>query len=255
MNASSPTHLVVGGGGGLGAHVVTAVGALGGAVVIADVDPDAAERVAETARGQGIDASAAVVDVRDDSSVAALVAHADAVGAGLGSVVNAVGVTGRHRIEDLTDELLTTLLDVNVGGVVRVARSAVAVLRRRRHGGVVVNIASAAGLRPSPGSSGYSATKGAVVAFSRSLAAELATEGIRVWAVCPPAIETGMYLRMLDELDDVDDGDDRDDDARRIVAAAGAPVGRVIRPDEVADLVAYLVSGRGPPYGAEPYVV
>jgi len=244
VTAPRLAHLVLGGGGGLGAHVVSALGSLGGVVVVADADIDAAGRVTDAARSDGLDAVATFVDVRDTRAVGAAVALADASGAGLGSVVNAVGVTGRVRIDELTDERWSTLVDINLGGVVRVARAAVPVLRARG-GGVIVNIASAAGLRPSPGSAGYSATKGGVVAFSRSLAAELAPDGIRVWALCPPAIETGMYIRMLEESDD---------DAIRIVSEARRPLGRVIRPEEIADLVAYLVRGEGPPYVAEPIV-
>jgi 3-oxoacyl-[acyl-carrier protein] reductase len=240
-------HLVVGGAGGLGEHVVGILGMRGGRVVVADLDGAAAERVAAGARARGADATSVEIDVRSESSVAAAVDVADSAGGGIGSVVNAAGIAGRHRIEDLSDAVLAMLLDVNVAGVVRVCRSAVAAMRRRR-AGVIVNVASAAAVRPSPGSCGYSASKGAVVAFSRSLAAEVAPEGIRVWAICPPAIETGMYSRMLAAVA-------HDDDAQRIIDDARRPLGRVVQPDEVADLIAYLIEGRGPPYGAEPYVV
>lgn len=243
MNVGS-VHLVVGGGGGLGAHIVAAIGARGGPLVVADIDVEAAARVVTDVLAHGVTATALAVDVRDATSVDAAIDFADGFADGLRSVVNASGVGGRYPIEDLSDDRLAGLLDVNVAGVVRVSRSAVRALRRRG-GGVLVNIASAAALRPNPGSCGYSATKGAVVAFSRSLAAELAPEHIRVWAVCPPAIETGMYTRVLAE----------DRDADRLAAEARHPIGRVIQPEEIADLISYLVEGTGPPYGAEPYVV
>lgn len=239
------THVVFGGGGGLGGHIVTALGGLGGAVVVADADEGAATRVAGAAAEGGHRAIATAADVRDHAQVAAAVALADGIGGGLRTVVNAVGISGRARIDDLTEERWTTLVDVNLGGVVRVARAAVPVLRARG-GGVIVNVASVAGLRASPGSSAYSATKGGVVAFSRSLAAEVASDGVRVWAVCPPALDTGMYVRMLD---------DGDGDAVRIAEEAARPLGRVMRPEEIAELVAFLASGAGPPYGAEPLVV
>jgi NAD(P)-dependent dehydrogenase (short-subunit alcohol dehydrogenase family) len=244
VTSAGRVHLVVGGGGGLGEHVVTALGALGGSLVAGDVDLAAAERVAAAAAAGGTDAIAVALDIRDTRSVEAAIERADGIGDGLFSVVNAAGVGGRYRIEELSDERLGALLDVNFVGTVRVTRAAVAALRRRG-GGVVVNVASAAALRPNPGSSGYSASKGAVVAFSRSVAAELASENIRVWAVCPPAIETGMFLRVLAD----------DEDAERLGAEARRPLGRVVQPEEVADLIAYLVAGTGPPYGAEPYVV
>jgi 3-oxoacyl-[acyl-carrier protein] reductase len=237
--------VVLGGGGGLGEHVVAALGRTGDPVIVADADGAAAARVAAIARDAGADAVAATVDVRDKAAVDALVALADGRGSGLATVVNAFGLPGRVAIEELTEERWSALVDVNLGGVVRVARAAVPVLRARG-GGVIVNIASAAALRPSPGSTAYSATKGGVVAFSRSLAAEVAADGIRVWAVCPPAIETGMYVRMLADMDDA---------ARLIAAEAARPLGRVIRPEEIADLVGYLAAGKGPPYGAEPLVI
>jgi NAD(P)-dependent dehydrogenase (short-subunit alcohol dehydrogenase family) len=244
VTSSGRVHFVVGGGGGLGEHVVAALGAQGGSVVVGDVDFEAAQRVATAAASRGIDANAVAVDIRDPESVEAAIGYADGIGGGLLSVVNAAGVGGRYRIEELSDERLAALLDVNFVGTVRVTRSAVHGLRRRG-GGVIVNVASAAALRPNPGSSGYSASKGAVVAFSRSVAAELAGENIRVWAVCPPAIETGMYLRVIAT----------DEDAERLSVEARRPLGRVVQPQEVADLIAYLVAGTGPPYGAEPYVL
>jgi NAD(P)-dependent dehydrogenase (short-subunit alcohol dehydrogenase family) len=244
VKSSRRAHLVVGGGGGLGEHVVAALGARSDPVVVGDIDLAAAERVAAAAVARNVAATAVAVDVRDTDSVEAAIGYADGIGDGLFSVVNAAGVGGRYRIEDLSDERLAALLDVNFVGTVRVTRAAVPALRRRG-GGVVVNVASAAALRPNPGSSGYAASKGAVVAFSRSVAAELAGENIRVWAVCPPAIEAGMYLRVLATEEDAD----------RLAAEARRPVGRVVQPQEVADLIAYLVAGTGPPYGAEPYVV
>jgi 3-oxoacyl-[acyl-carrier protein] reductase len=238
------SQLVVGGGGGLGVHLARALAPLGGTVVVADAALDDAQRVADDLVAAGHAALALHVDVGRPESVAAAVAAADACG-GLAGVVNAAGVTGRIPFAELDEARWARVLEVNLTGAFRVAAAAVPVLRERG-GGVIVTIASAAALRPSPGSVAYAAAKAGVVALSRSLAAEVAADGIRVWAVCPPAIETGIFLRMLGESDD---------HARRIAEEARRPLGRVITPQEVAALVRFLVEGEGPPYGAESYVV
>lgn len=242
--STSGALLVVGGGGGLGAHLADALATLGGTVVVADSSLEDAQRVAGGLEGDGHAAVALHIDVTRAESVDAAVAAADAHG-GLAGVVNAAGVTGRIPFADLDETRWSRVLEVNLHGAFRVAAAAVPVLRARG-GGVIVTIASAAALRPSPGSVAYAAAKAGVVGLSRSLAAEVAADGIRVWAVCPPAIETGIFLRMLHESDD---------HARRIAEEARRPLGRVITPQEVAALVRFLVEGEGPAYGAESFVV
>jgi NAD(P)-dependent dehydrogenase (short-subunit alcohol dehydrogenase family) len=170
---------------------------------------------------------------------------ADRLGAGLEAVVNAAGVPGRIPFAELDASRWARVIDVNLTGAFHVAAAAVAVLRRRG-AGTLVTIASAAATRPSPGSVAYSASKAGVLALSRSLAAEVAGEGVRVWAVCPPAIETGMFLRMIAE--------DPDENARRIAEEAARPLGRVITAAEIAASVGFLVDGGGPPYAAESLV-
>jgi NAD(P)-dependent dehydrogenase (short-subunit alcohol dehydrogenase family) len=238
------TRLVIGGGGGLGAEIARSLGGLGDPVLVADADLDAARGVAAALVEEGIDASSTVIDVTDVRTVATAVESADAIGGGLGAVVNAAGVPGRVPFADLDAARWQRVIDVNLTGAFHVAAAAVQVFRRRR-GGVLVSIASVAGVRPSPGSVAYSASKAGVVAMSRSLAAEVAAEGVRVWAVCPPAIETGMFLRMLA---------DDDDGARRIAEEAARPLGRVVTAAEIAAQVAFLVDGGGSPYAADGLV-
>lgn len=238
--------LVVGGGGGLGRHLVLSLARLGAPVVVADAVIEAAETVAGEAAALGLEVLARPVDVTDQASVDRVVAAADALD-GLVGVVNAAGITGRVPFHELDEQRWTRVVDVNLHGAYRVAAAAIPVLRARG-GGVLVNIASAAALRPSPGSVAYAAAKAGVVALSRSLAAEVAAHGIRVWAVCPPAIDTGIFQRMLAEAGG-------DEHARRIAEEARRPLGRVVTPEEIAEVVRFLVQGGGPPYAAEPLVV
>jgi NAD(P)-dependent dehydrogenase (short-subunit alcohol dehydrogenase family) len=238
------TRLVIGGAGGLGSVIAERLARDGDPVVVADADGAAADRAAAALLAAGLDATGSFVDVTDPESVHAAVRGADRVGSRLGAVVNAVGVEGRVPFDDLDLATWRRVIDVNLTGAFTVAASCIPLFRRRRSG-VLVTVASVAAARPSPGSVAYSASKAGVVGLSRSLAAEVASEGVRVWAVCPPAIETGMYLRML-EADD--------EGARRIAAEAVRPLGRVVRPAEIAALVGFLVEGDGPPYGAEGLV-
>lgn len=122
---------------------------------------------------------------------------------------------------------LAEVIDANLMGAIRCARAVVRPMMGAG-GGAIVNVASVAGLRASPGQAAYAASKGGLLAFTRTLAAELGPKGIRVNAVVPGLIDAGMVKRM----------DRRHRDAR----AAHIPLGRLGEPRDVADAVAFLAS-------------
>lgn len=221
--------IVTGGGRGIGAAVVARL-ALAGHDVIVNYrsDRDAAEAVAAAAGGRSV---AVPADVADPADVERLFA----VAAGLGPVtglVNSAGLTA--HLGDLADTPVDTIrrvLDVNLLGTVLCARRAAQVMSTRRggSGGAIVNLSSAAATLGSAHEYvHYAAAKAAVDAFTMGLAKELAPDGIRVNAVAPGIVRTGIHA-------DAGDPDRPDRLAGRI------PLGRAGEPAEIAPAVAWLL--------------
>jgi 2-keto-3-deoxy-L-fuconate dehydrogenase len=172
-------------------------------------------------------------DVSDDASVRAGVAGAvDALG-GLDVLVNNAGIGAQGTVEDNSDEQWLKVLDVNVLGIVRVTRAALPALRRSPTACIVntCSIAATAGL---PQRALYSASKGAVLALTRAMAADHIGEGIRINCVNPGTADTPWVGRLLAVAEDPD--------AERAALEARQPMGRLVTADEVAAAIQYLAS-------------
>ncbi len=236
--------LVIGAGSGIGRAIALRFAAEGARVAVADLAPDAGhETVRLMDQGEGVFFA---VDVTQRDQVRRLVAEVEAQYGRLDVLVNSAGVAGRGRIEDAPDDLWDRALAVNLSGVFWACQAAVPALQRAS-GGVIINLASVAGLRGWPSSPIYSATKGGVVMLSRSLAACYAREGIHVYAICPTAVDTPIVQALFDRAPDPV--------AARRVYEADEPLGRMISVEEVAALAAYLASDERFPYSPEPFVV
>jgi NAD(P)-dependent dehydrogenase (short-subunit alcohol dehydrogenase family) len=184
--------LVTGAGSGIGRATALRLAREGFGVACLDRDLDGAratvDLVAE-ATGEAVPAEAVAVDVRHEPEVQAAVSAAVAMAGGLDVVVNAAGIVFYRSLADTTQDDLRSILDVNLLGTYAVCRAAAPHLVARR--GAIVNVASAAGMNGRAYLTAYSASKGAVVALTRSLAVELAPD-VRVNAVCPSAVDTPM---------------------------------------------------------------
>jgi NAD(P)-dependent dehydrogenase (short-subunit alcohol dehydrogenase family) len=236
--------LVTGAAGGIGRGVVAGLARAGASVVAADLErADPSGAVADL-RAEGLAVHGAAADAGDPDAVRALVADATRLLGGLDGLVNAAGIPGRGRIEDVDDARWAAIVAANLSSVFYTCREVVPLLRGR--GGTIVNIASSAALREWPGSVAYAAGKAGVVAITRTLAAELAREDVRVWAVCPTAVETPMFPRTFEGSADPVGDERRFRDAQ--------PMGRVLTVDEVTAAVVDLFVRR-PPYTPDPYVV
>ncbi len=217
--------VVTGGASGIGAATARLLAAEGAVVAVLDRDlPPAAER------GSLLRVRA---DVSDDDAVRNAVRDAITQLGGLDILVNNAGVGAVGGVEDNPDDEWHRVLDVNVVGIVRVTRAALPALRASARAAIVntCSIAATAGL---PQRALYSASKGAVAALTRAMAADLLPEGIRVNAVNPGTADTPWVGRLLAAAPDPQ--------AERAALVARQPHGRLVSPDEVAAAIAFLAS-------------
>jgi 2-keto-3-deoxy-L-fuconate dehydrogenase len=228
--------LVTGGASGIGLAIAATFAAEGAAVAVLDLAP-----VRPDALPAAIDYVSA--SVTDDGAVRAAVATAlDSLG-GLDILVNNAGIGAQGTVEDAADEDWHRVLDVNVVGMARVSRAAWPALRASAHAAVVntCSIAATAGL---PQRAVYSASKGAVAALTRAMAADGMPDGIRVNVVNPGTADTPWVGRLLDSA--------ADPVGERAALEARQPHGRLVSADEVAHAALYLASPRaGSTTGAE----
>jgi 3-oxoacyl-[acyl-carrier protein] reductase len=188
----------------------------------------AGEAVALVQSGGG-EAFAARADLSRPEEAARLVEQTASRFGGLDVLVVSHGIWKPAAIEAMTPEQWNETLQVNLGGAYAVCHHAAQVMIPRRSG-AIVTIASTAGQRGEAGYSHYAASKGALLAFTKSLAAELAPHGIRVNAVSPGWVLTDMTRHVFDDA------------ARRAQAVRPIPLGRPGAPEEIAGPVAFLAS-------------
>jgi 3-oxoacyl-[acyl-carrier protein] reductase len=177
-------------------------------------------------------------DLSEPGAPAHLVDAAVAALGGLDLLVNNVGVAVQARFEEVPDEDWDRMWQLNVMSYVRAIRAALPHLRSSK--GVVVNVSSTAGKRPSGGMPHYSVTKAAVLSLSRLVADLYASDGIRCNAVTPGPTATEAWLGEGGLADQ--QGGDREDVLAKV--AAGRPLGRLAEPEEIAGVIVFLASER-----------
>ena len=188
--------LVTGAGSGIGratAHVFAAEGAY---VYVTDVNGEAAQAVAAELAAAGAGAQAVTADVSRGQDVTAMFRAVESAHGRLDVVVNNAGLNVRGDFRHLSDADWVTIREVNLDGVVRVARDGFPLLKVSGRGSLI-NVASILAHRGLRQLTAYSATKGAVTALTRGLAVEYAPFGIRVNALCPGFVETALTRRIL----------------------------------------------------------
>ena len=218
--------LVTGGASGIGLSIAAAFAADGAVVVVLDLAP---ERPSSLPGGLGYVSA----DISDDAAVRRAVAGAVGMLGGLDILVNNAGIGAQGTVEDAPDEEWHRVLDVNVVGTARVSRAAWPALRLSPCAAVVntCSIAATAGL---PQRAVYSASKGAVLALTRAMAADGMADGIRVNAINPGTADTPWVARLLSGAPDPE--------AERAALEARQPHGRLVSADEVARAALYLAS-------------
>lgn len=225
--------LVTGGATGIGRAVVKLFAREGAQVTFLDTNIEEAEATQAWALADGSHVSFIACDVADGPQVHAAVAEVVNRYGRLDVVHANAGIELVKKLADTTAEEWQKVLAVNVGGVYQVVHAALPTMRRQ-HGGAVVITASPHALATYPGMTAYAASKGAVLSLARALALDHASEGIRVNAILPGAVDTPMLRREAATYADPEE-------AMRTFSAL-QPIGRMGQPDEIAPAVLFLAS-------------
>jgi 2-hydroxycyclohexanecarboxyl-CoA dehydrogenase len=233
MKLQGKTALVTGGGRGIGRAIVLALAREGCQVAIADLLPENARAVATEVEAKGIKALALPVDLTRRDEVERAVAETLAQFGQLDVLVNNAGWDRMGLFLDSDEETWERIIAVNFKALLYVSKAALPDMVARGTG-AVVNIASDAGRVGSSGEAVYSGTKGAIIAFSKALARELARHRITVNVVCPGLTETPLLQSLRDQSPRME----------KILDAVtrAIPLGRVANPEEIAGAVVFFAS-------------
>ena len=226
--------IVTGAAHGIGAACAGVYAQAGAQVVVADIDVAQGEATVAAIRGTGGNARFIACDVGRSADCSALVAQAVAAFGRLDILHANAGIELCRSVWDTTDADWDRILAINLSGSFWCARAAMRVMRDAGRGGVVTFTASPHAFLTSREIAAYAATKGGQVALMRALALEGAPFGIRVNAVLPGATETPMLLREAEASGDPA--------ALLRIFAAAQPMGRLVQPEEVAKVAAFLAS-------------
>jgi NAD(P)-dependent dehydrogenase (short-subunit alcohol dehydrogenase family) len=221
--------LVTGAGSGIGRAIVQLFAAEGAHVYVTDVDRAAAEAVAAEIGKVGGAATAIVADVSRGQDVTAMLRAVEGVHGKLDVLVNNAGLNVRSDFRHLSDADWVKIREVNLDGVVRVARDGFPLLKASGRGSLI-NIASIMGYRGLRQLTAYSATKGAILALTRGLAVEYAPFAIRVNALAPGFVETALTERAL-----------KNPGIQKALLES-TPLRRFGRPEEIAKAALFLAS-------------
>lgn len=220
--------IVTGGARGIGRAIAETLAAAGHGVVIADRDAAAAEQTASELRTAGHRAFAAQVDVADRASVEAMVAASVAEFGTVSVLVNNAGIAGKAApIAEQTDADWDLMMAVDLKSVYLCCQAVLPHMLENKHGSIV-NVASIAGKEGNPNMVPYSAAKAGVIGLTKSLGKEVAQHGVRVNAVAPAVIGTEILLQLTQQQIDY--------------MTSKIPMARLGKPEEVANVVAFLAS-------------
>ena len=229
MRLKDKTAIVTGAGSGFGKGIAMRFAKKGARVGVIDINAEAAREVASQI---GNSAFAMEADVSIDGDVSRMVQEALDRWGQLDILVNNAGTTHRNQpMTEVTEEEYERIFAVNVKSVYLSARHVVPVMKKQGFG-VILNVASTAGVRPRPGLVWYNTSKGAMMTATKAMAIELAGEKIRVNAINPVAGETGMLHLFMGE----------DTPEKRTQFISSIPLGRLSLPEDMANAALFLCS-------------
>ena len=228
MDFSGKTVIVTGSGAGMGRAAAVGFAKLGASLVVNSVS-DSAAKVCDELVAQGFPAVFVKADVSEMEGAKSVIETAVKTYGGIDVLVNAAGVVANGSVEECEEETWDNSIKVNVKSVYLTSRLAMPYLRERK--GVIVNITSTVAIKGVPNRAVYSATKGAVLSLSRSMAAEYIGEGIRVNCVCPGTVESSSFKRRVASSPDPEQA------MKDFVARQ--PMGRLGTPEELAEAILF----------------
>lgn len=234
MRVAGKSIIITGAGGGIGEGIARRLAAEGAGVIVNDVNAESGERVAASIRAAGGKAAFFAADVTQGDQVKALIDAALQTNGKLDAMVNNAGWTHRNRpMLEVNEAEFDRVYAVNMKSIYWSAIHAVPVMKSQG-GGSFINIASTAGVRPRPGLTWYNGSKAAVIVTSKSMAAELGPDNIRVNCINPVFNpDTGLAAEFAGGPVD---------EARRAKFLATIPLGRFSTALDVANAVLYLAS-------------
>lgn len=227
MRLQDKIAIVTGAGSGFGAGIARKFAAEGARVVVADINGDAAQVVADEIGGVGVAANVATED-----GIRAMAQAAMDLGGRIDILVNNAGVTHLpSAMEDVSDADFDRIFAVNCKALYLAAKTIVPQMKTQKSG-AIVNVASTAGVSPRPRLSWYNASKGWVITATRAMAVELAPFGIRVNALNPVAGETPLLASFMGE----------DTPEMRAKFLSTIPIGRFSTPEDLGNAACFLAS-------------
>jgi len=227
MQLKDKNAIVTGSAQGIGKSIALALAKAGANIVVSDVNLEEAEKTAREIEALGRKTIAVKCNVADAAEVTELVKKAQETFTTLDILVNNAGVTRDNLMMRMEEKDWDLVLDVNLKGAFLLTKAVTRIMMKQRYGRIV-NMSSVIGVMGNAGQSNYAASKGGLIAFTKSTAKEFASRNITCNAIAPGFIETAMTAKLTDEVKEN--------------YKKGIPLGRMGSVDDVANAVLFLVS-------------
>lgn len=234
MRFENKVVVITGAAGGVGQTLARLFAKEGARLMLSDLNEEGLQATAAEVKQAGAEVSFLAGNLREKEYCEAVIAQTAEQFGGVDILLNNAGIIPRGTIEETTDDMWFTAMDVNLNAVFFLCRAAIPHMKRR-DGGAIVNTSSVWGTYPGPNHVAYCTSKGAVAALTKNLGRDCAPLGIRVNAVCPheintPMIRSGFERRGLDPDKAVEE------------LNKSVPLGRIAEPEDIADVIAFLAS-------------
>jgi len=227
MRLSGKVSIITGAGQGIGRATAIKFAKEGAKVAVCDINMDSVAQAVELVEAAGGEAIGFRVDVTDKESIAKMVAGVMAKWGRIDTLVNNAGIVQDAQFKKMTDEQFERVIDVNLKGVYHCTKAVVDIMLEQ-NSGVILNASSIVGLYGNFGQTNYAATKFGVIGMVKTWARELGRKGIRANAICPGFIETAILSSIPDKVIKM--------------MEEKVPLGRLGKPEEIANTYAWLAS-------------